>query len=955
MGLLGILLGVGLVIFFVFVVPWFAISARREARSATAQIELLRAQVAALGRGVVLQGPAEAPEAQAAPGSARGPEPKSPARKSAAKTRAVRDAATSAEAPRASPWTAPQATADPTPDAAPGAAATVDPAPAPAATAAPARDYEELIGTRWAIWVGGLALALGALFLVRYTIETGFFGPAARLTMGFLFSLALVGAGEALRRGIMLPRALRDAPLPTEQAPLALTAAGVVGLFGTVYAAHAIYGFIPQAAAFLLMAVIGIGTMAASLVHGQALAGLGLVASYATPVLIGGESRNRWPLVVFLLVVTAAGLGLQSRLRTIWLGWAIVAGVAAWSAALALFQSPNAMAEIAFIVGALGLFAAALLKFTRPRYAVTPAGDPLQATALIGLSAALGLSFVSHYGPSLAHAVAGLAAIAIVLLTVSRDGRAGIASIGAALLPLGMILTWPSITNAGPIVSRVMGGALFLFGGPPQEPSLLGLFAAAAGGLTATVTLFSFLGRIPRRTPLPRPSMMALAVVGGLAAPVLVFAWTLRLGGLAPNLPAALILTAVAVALAAATRMLLASRTPSSAPDAPDAAIGAGGYGAGAALALGLAIALALPGLWMAVGFAAAALGVAALNDRLPMPMLRRIAAAFATTALLRALLSPVHQADGAWPVLNSYILALAAPAGMLAAAGWLLAKSGRDRALKTVLFDAALLAALYVGYTIRHAFHGPNLIDDLKVGLGESGLYVLAALGAALALHRARELQPRYTMRLKPLISALNVIGLVLVAALTLVIANPWLQGRISGPAIVDSSFIGLVLPALALGVLAYLGRTRPRLFSDVLTRANRGVSIGLGFLYVLAQTRIAFVGQERFIRAYASQAEQYAYSAVTLAFGVFLLVVGFRLGSKPTRLASGVFVTIAVLKVFLFDLSELEGLLRALSFIGLGAVLIGIGLAYQRLLFDKKTDGSLPPDEARGKGAMA
>ena len=31
---------------------------------------------------------------------------------------------------------------------------------------------------------------------------------------------------------------------------------------------------------------------------------------------------------------------------------------------------------------------------------------------------------------------------------------------------------------------------------------------------------------------------------------------------------------------------------------------------------------------------------------------------------------------------------------------------------------------------------------------------------------------------------------------------------------------------------------------------------------------------------------------------------------------------------------MSELEGVLRALSFIGLGAVLIGIGLFYQRLL---------------------
>ncbi|TIR42117.1 MAG: DUF2339 domain-containing protein, partial [Mesorhizobium sp.] len=54
----------------------------------------------------------------------------------------------------------------------------------------------------------------------------------------------------------------------------------------------------------------------------------------------------------------------------------------------------------------------------------------------------------------------------------------------------------------------------------------------------------------------------------------------------------------------------------------------------------------------------------------------------------------------------------------------------------------------------------------------------------------------------------------------------------------------------------------------------------------------------------------------------------------SQVLRIASAVLIAVAVLKVFLFDMSELEGVLRALSFIGLGAVLIGIGLFYQRLL---------------------
>src|SRR6187397_1688732 len=45
------------------------------------------------------------------------------------------------------------------------------PPTAPAAVAAPGMSFEERLGTQWAVWVGGLALALGGVFLVRYSIE----------------------------------------------------------------------------------------------------------------------------------------------------------------------------------------------------------------------------------------------------------------------------------------------------------------------------------------------------------------------------------------------------------------------------------------------------------------------------------------------------------------------------------------------------------------------------------------------------------------------------------------------------------------------------------------------------------------------------------------------------------------------------------------------------------------
>ena len=66
----------------------------------------------------------------------------------------------------------------------------------------------------------------------------------------------------------------------------------------------------------------------------------------------------------------------------------------------------------------------------------------------------------------------------------------------------------------------------------------------------------------------------------------------------------------------------------------------------------------------------------------------------------------------------------------------------------------------------------------------------------------------------------------------------------------------------------------------------------------------------------------------------GVALLAAGLVLKSQVLRLASAALVVVAVAKVFVLDMAELEGVLRALSFIGLGVVLIGIGLFYQRMI---------------------
>src|SRR6202030_1696730 len=91
-------------------------------------------------------------------------------------------------------------------------------------------------------------------------------------------------------------------------------------------------------------------------------------------------------------------------------------------------------------------------------------------------------------------------------------------------------------------------------------------------------------------------------------------------------------------------------------------------------------------------------------------------------------------------------------------------------------------------------------------------------------------------------------------------------------------------------------------------------------------------------------SDPEQYTFSAVWLAFGVMLLMVGLLLKSEPARLASAAVILLTVAKAFLIDMAALAGIWRALSFIGLGLVLVGIGYLYQRLLFPPRPAVAVP-----------
>jgi uncharacterized membrane protein len=77
---------------------------------------------------------------------------------------------------------------------------------------------------------------------------------------------------------------------------------------------------------------------------------------------------------------------------------------------------------------------------------------------------------------------------------------------------------------------------------------------------------------------------------------------------------------------------------------------------------------------------------------------------------------------------------------------------------------------------------------------------------------------------------------------------------------------------------------------------------------------------------------AERFSYSAWFLIAGTALLAVGFRRGSALLRWQGLVLLAVTIFKVFLLDTSTLSQGYRIVSFLALGALLLGVSFAYQR-----------------------
>jgi uncharacterized membrane protein len=193
------------------------------------------------------------------------------------------------------------------------------------ATTESADSLETRIGSRWLLYIGVVAIIVGASYFEKLAIENRWIGETARVVQGAIVGMLLVYGGlRFVRAGYALYGQL-------------ITGCGVAVLYVATYAAFNFYHLIGQALAFAVMsAVTGLAAWLANRQRSQGLALMAVGGGFATPFLLSSGTDAQFSLFVYESILIAGTMFLAHRrqwpvLNVVSYGFTVVT-VATWAA-----------------------------------------------------------------------------------------------------------------------------------------------------------------------------------------------------------------------------------------------------------------------------------------------------------------------------------------------------------------------------------------------------------------------------------------------------------------------------------------------------------------------------------------------------------------------------------------------------------------------------------------------
>ncbi len=376
------------------------------------------------------------------------------------------------------------------------------PPPPPAKAKEPPRRLDQWLAEKGLAWIAGIALAVGAIYLVAVATQSAWFTAPVRLITALVLGVAMLGAGEWTRRmGLARP--------PGHALVSALLAgAGIVVFYATTWAAHGIYHFIDWPAAAGLLTLCALALIGLSLLHGQALGVLAIALALLAPAIATSTIWPSWALTLYVALVSAGGFALAYFKRWSWVALATIGGLYFWffaSIAVDDVRRALVLVSIASIGGVLNAFRAPLEDGAKER---------LSWSAVSGLGPSIAISISSTLlvwawlavAPIVNGLVAGPALISIFHVALAsygvRERRAALVTLAIAIaaLTISFVAFLSARVSYGPLGPDFYATVLLaafscaicaLFANPHRTGRML-IAAAGASGAAALTLLAAF-------------------------------------------------------------------------------------------------------------------------------------------------------------------------------------------------------------------------------------------------------------------------------------------------------------------------------------------------------------------------------------------------------------------------------------------------------------------------------
>ena len=771
----------------------------------------------------------------------------------------------------------------------------------------------------WMAWLGGFCIALAGVFLGKYSIERGLVGPGLRIALGIGTGLTLHGLAGWLR--------LKKGSHPSLAA---LAGGGSITLFATLLAALHLYQMFSATLVFVLLALVALATMWLAISHGPLLAVIGMLGAYAVPVLVSTGSGNMLAALVYALIITASVLLLARVVRISWLWWGAVSGALGWwclsltstqvDGLRGLYLTLVAYLLLAICSGNWRLLqsrsrddlpsagvsvddssvddsarAAEDPSTSESRRAVpprAPIGEVGLPLALFGIVIAQLLSILQSGW--LPHWPAYLALPALLLMVSLRQPRflahIWILLLGSYSAVIAQLASFPQL-EIGWVNAPLESHAELFYS--LLSLSLLYLVAAMLGYRRGE-------GRAWWASVLSMTPVLS-CLCAFLSAPEAAtqLNWTLLFA----------VLAAIQMAIAVTATRRMNARW-----------LGIWQFIAGHC-GYALAVAVAFEAATLTLALAAQVLSLAWLIKRFDVDALGWLLKLVALLVVVRLTLNP-WLVD--YPDLWHWPLWTYGGATLLC---WLSTRLLADNPQLRQWTEVASLhlAVLTIWAEARYLLHdGRVFFADYS--FTEATLYIGLAGALSLIYHwrsrintgLARWYQAYSVLLL--VFALLNYLGILL----NLANSESWAVVAI-GPQPVFNPL------TLALGLPILLGLLFARFYQGAKKAALLAVGVAC-FIFASFQVRHLWQGTAS-LETSTSAGELYTYSAVWLLMAVASMLLGGMRQWQGLYRGGLVMLSVVIVKIFLIDLSDLDGLLRVASFMGLGLALVGISFLHQRL----------------------